>query len=55
MYACNVLNLSHHCSCWSHVGRIGSKQLLSLAPDCWRHGIVVHEIGRSDDDIKLQF
>lgn len=35
-------------SCWSYIGRTGSKQLLSLAPDCWRHGTVVHEIGRSE-------
>ena len=32
-------------SCWSFVGKTGSKQLLSLARHCWHHGIVVHEIG----------
>ncbi|KAJ7393854.1 hypothetical protein OS493_003521 [Desmophyllum pertusum] len=33
--------------CWSHIGRTGSKQLLSLAPHCWRSGVVVHEIAHS--------
>ena len=32
-------------SCWSHVGKTGLKQPISLAPDCWFYGIVVHEIG----------
>ena len=32
-------------SCWSHVGKTGLKQPISLAPDCWYYGIVVHEIG----------
>lgn len=32
-------------SCWSHVGKTGLKKPISLAPDCWFYGIVVHEIG----------
>ena len=32
-------------SCWSHVGKTGLKRPISLAPDCWFYGIVVHEIG----------
>ena len=31
--------------CWSYVGRTGTKQQLSLAGGCWRHGTVAHEIG----------
>ncbi|XP_078360440.1 MAM and LDL-receptor class A domain-containing protein 1-like [Oculina patagonica] len=33
--------------CSSYVGRTGSKQRLSLAFGCWRHGTVVHEIGHA--------
>lgn len=33
-------------SCWSYVGRTGSKQQLSLARGCWRHGTIAHEIGQ---------
>ncbi|CAH3142038.1 unnamed protein product [Porites lobata] len=33
--------------CWSHVGKTGLKQPISLAPDCWFYGIVVHEIAHS--------
>ena len=32
--------------CWSYVGMTGRKQQISLAGGCWRHGIVVHEIGK---------
>ncbi|XP_068708182.1 low choriolytic enzyme-like [Montipora foliosa] len=33
--------------CWSHVGRTGTRQLLSLATACWHGGIVAHEIGHA--------
>ncbi|CAB3982537.1 chymotrypsinogen B-like [Paramuricea clavata] len=33
--------------CWSYVGMTGRKQQISLAGGCWRHGIVVHEIGHA--------
>ncbi|XP_058971140.2 zinc metalloproteinase nas-15-like [Pocillopora verrucosa] len=33
--------------CWSYVGRIGKKQLLSLAAGCWGKGTVSHEIAHA--------
>ncbi|KAJ7393145.1 hypothetical protein OS493_008448 [Desmophyllum pertusum] len=33
--------------CWSYVGRIGKKQLISLGKRCWRKGTVSHEIGKA--------
>jgi hypothetical protein len=33
--------------CWSHVGRSGGKQQLSLGLGCWSKGIAMHEIGHA--------
>ncbi|KAJ1357267.1 Astacin (Peptidase M12A), partial [Parelaphostrongylus tenuis] len=33
--------------CWSHIGRIGGQQLLSLGAGCEHIGIAVHEIGHA--------
>ena len=33
--------------CYSHVGRVGGKQSVSLGFGCFTHGIAVHEIGHA--------
>jgi len=33
--------------CSSHVGKKGGQQQISLKSGCWKHGIVVHEIGHA--------
>ncbi|XP_028402334.1 zinc metalloproteinase nas-15-like [Dendronephthya gigantea] len=33
--------------CYSHVGRVGGKQSISLGFGCFTHGVAVHEIGHA--------
>lgn len=33
--------------CYSHVGRVGGKQVISLGFGCFTHGVAVHEIGHA--------
>ena len=42
----NFYKKNYFSSYWSYVGRIGKKQLLSLAAGCWGKGTVSHEIGK---------
>lgn len=39
--------MSSLCRCYSHVGRVGGKQSISLGFGCFTHGVAVHEIGHA--------
>ena len=33
--------------CWSHIGKSGGKQKLSLGFGCFNHGTALHELGHA--------